>query len=157
MTNISVFPDWMQTLPLQMQSVIVLGLRGPDGIRKYHPCKAVMRAYRSTVLKAAKYGRMITAEDEGDNFMDIRRFYDYGSWEHDVKEFERIVDELPAHFCDHLAHGAQILGYYHPDNFVRDRWLQFYLSYVDWKHMQPESKEMMDNRLNDWAQEYWNT
>jgi hypothetical protein len=38
--------DWMDDLPMQQQSVVVLATRGPDGVAKHHPCKDVVRAYR---------------------------------------------------------------------------------------------------------------
>ncbi len=37
----SVFPEWMADLPMQQQSVMIIAVRGPDGVRKHHPCKAI--------------------------------------------------------------------------------------------------------------------
>ena len=39
-----VFPEWIFRLPMQQQSVLLLGSRGPDGVEKFHPCKDVTRA-----------------------------------------------------------------------------------------------------------------
>jgi hypothetical protein len=52
-------------------------------------------------------------------------------------------------------HGAQILGYKHPDERFRERWLGFYLRAVEEFHLQPETETQMDTRLGDWNQEHW--
>ncbi len=106
-------------------------------------------------MHAAKYGRLITTTDAGDNFMAVDRFYDDRLWADDVKDYFRHVDELPAHFHSHLYHGAEILGYKHPDPFVRSRWHQFYVTAVDDLHLVPETEEMMDARLSDWNRDFW--
>lgn len=150
MTNRSVQPEWCLELPLQQQSVLLLGARGPDGIGKMHPCKDVQRAYRACVLVAAKRGRELEWGEKADSFMSLDLIADHAAWTEVVKRFFQTVDDLPHHFYMHLIHGAEILGYKHPDIRVRGRWLHFYRKCCRDLHLTPETQEDMDQRLNDW-------
>lgn len=151
----SVLPDWMSALPMQQQSVLLLGCRGPDGIRKHHPCKDVVRAYRASVLKAAYFGRPLRLGEQADGFMTMDVLADDALWYPAVRAFFDTIDELPHHYTLHLIHGAQILGACHPVSFVRARWFVFYERAVDDAHMNPETPEQMDKRLGDWGREFW--
>lgn len=151
----SVQPPWCSQLPLQQQSVLFLATRGPDGVGKYHPCKAVQRAYRACVLLAGKFGRCLRRSEPGDSFMSLREISDTHAWDKVVREFFDAVDSLPHHYLAHLMHGAQVLGYKHPDGDLRCRWHAFYLRMVDDLHLHPESEAEMDGRLSDWGRESW--
>lgn len=153
---VSVQPTWMATLPLQQQSVLLLAARGPDGIGKSHPCKEIVRAYRGTVLVAAKLGRCLNWGEHGDGFMSLRDFATY-RWGQQVDEFFESHDSLPHHYLMHLYHGAQILGYHHFDAYFRERWFGFYERACSDLHMAVETCEEMDERLNDWGREDWVT
>lgn len=153
--TVSVFPDWMATLPMQQQSVLVLAARGPDGARKHHPCKDVVRAYRACVLKAAYYGRDMALGESADHFMSMDMIAYRSTWGRAVKSFFDSVDELPHHYYLHLAHGAEILGYKHPDPVIRVRWKFFYDKCCDDMHVTPETEEEMDRRLGDWGRRHW--
>ena len=155
MTTISIQPEWCRSLPIQQQSVLFLAGRGPDGIPKYHPCKAVQIAYRGSVFVAAKYGRCLEWGEKADSFMSLDVFANEVEWRRAVQQFFAHHDELPHHYIMHLMHGAQILGYKHPDNRFRGRWGQFYIDTCFEMHLMPESGPDMDRRLGDWGREYW--
>lgn len=150
-----VFPEWMFNLPMQQQSVLLLASRGPDGIEKHHPCKIVHRAYRGTVFKAAKMGRILRWGESADTFMSLDVLADAPAWADAVNEYFDTIDSLPHHYHMHLMHGAQILGYKHPDMGRRLRWQYFYQVAVADAHLMVESEEQMDLRLNDWNQKGW--
>lgn len=156
--TISVQPDWCRTLPLQQQSVLLLAARGPDGISKVHPCKRVQRAYRACVLHAAYEGGLMEwgQGNLSNTFMGLDEFANDNIWKQIVDDFFLTADELPHHFLMHLLHGVEILGYKHPDERFRNRWIRFYLRGVKEFHMLPESEIEMDQRLNDWNREHWN-
>lgn len=154
-TTRSVQPEWSRTLPLQQQSVLLLAARGPDGIPKSHACKDVQRAYRGTVLVAAKYGRELNWGERGDTFMTLDGIADASLWQSIRQGFFHDVDQLPHHFVLHLLHGAEILAYKHPDRWHREAWWLFYTDGCDDMHLVPETERAMDRRLNDWDQEYW--
>lgn len=146
---ISVQPEWCLDLSLQQQAILLLGARGPDGAAKMHLCKNVVRAYRGTVMLAAARKRTLYLGEKADSFMSLDRFGDWHLWKQDVTMFFQSVDELPHHYTMHLAHGAQILGYKHPDAEFRSRWEYFYLTFCDDVHLTPETEKEMDHRLND--------
>lgn len=154
---VSVQPEWCLLLPVQQQSVLLIAARGPDGINKLHPCKAVHRAYRACILVAARKGRMLQwGESTGDSFMSLASFSNKNSWAEDVDDFFRGVDSLPHHYYQHLMLGAEILGYKHPDSRFRERWYGFYLRCVENLHLNPETEEEINSRLCDWNREGWN-
>lgn len=151
----SVQPDWCLRLAVQQQSVLLLAARGPDGIAKTHPCKEVQRAYRGTVLIAARFGRLLEWGERADTFMSLDVFADDARWEAAEDAFWQSVDDLPHHFLMHLLHGAEILGYKHPDERFRERWGWFYAHGVNSLHLNVESEIEMDARLCDWERESW--
>ena len=153
--EISVQPEWCRKLPLQQQSVLFLAGRGPDGVTKHHPCKPVQVAYRACVFMAGKYGRMLEWGERADTFMSLDVFADSYRWRVVVEDFFNHHDALPKHYLVHLMHGAQILGYKHPDQRFNSRWHQFYLECVDMFHLRPESEKDMDTRLGDWERKHW--
>ncbi len=155
MKQISVQPRWCLALPVQQQSVLLLGARGPDGIAKAHPAKRIQRAYRACVLVAARYGRSLHWGEKADTFMCLEEFSDSAKWTHAVEQFFLHADDLPHHFYMHLIHGAEILGYKHPDERFRMRWHDFYRQCVKEFHLAPESEPEMDARLSDWERKHW--
>lgn len=153
---VCVFQDWIFALPMQQQSVLVLALRGPDGIAKHHPAKRIIRHYRAAVLKAAYLGRPMRA-GEGDDttFMDLLGFDSDWAWELMLKDWFDYVDSIPHHYYLHLVHGAQIAGYKMPSKYFRDRWREFYYRACVDLHVNPETEAQMDKRLCDWNRAHW--
>ena len=147
----SVVPAWIQTVSFQQQSVLLLALRGPDGVRKHHPAKAITIAYRGTILRAAERQRFLYWGEPADTFMALDVIADESAWRAAVKEFFAHVDELPHHYVSHLAHAAQIIACHHPQEGMRQRWHQFYAAWCDDLHVSPETQEEMDKRLDDWG------
>lgn len=155
MTRISVQPEWALALPIQQQSVLFLATRGPDGVAKFHSCKRVQRAYRASVLIAAKFGRPLKWGEKADSFMGLDEFADPEVWPDIIEDYFDNVDSLPHHFHMHLLHGVEILSYKHPDERFRSRWASFYLRGVQDLHLTPETEEEMDVRLSDWGRRFW--
>lgn len=87
--------------------------------------------------------------------MTLERFWDDTDWARITDLFFDFVDELPHHYYMHLMHGAQIAGYKHPLELMRKRWGGFYKRCCEDLHLNPESEEEVDARLNDWRREYW--
>lgn len=158
-----VIPAWLKQCSYQQQSVLLLALRGPDGVRKHHPAKLVHTAYRGTMLRAAERGRFLEWGENADSFMSMhvigteeKDYFllacrDLGTWQGAVDEFFDHVDELPHHYVAHLAHAAQIIGFKHPDERFRRAWGWFYQRWVEDAHLNPETEYQMDKRLGDWG------
>ncbi len=49
--------EWVTRLSIMMQSVLFAAVRAPDGLRKDHPVKVIMRWYRRSVLLSAFDGK----------------------------------------------------------------------------------------------------
>lgn len=163
--------EWVCCLPIMQQSVLFAAVRGPDGIRKNHPVKAILRWYRRCILLSAFDGKALNDpfEPGGGDFtgpFDERQLVHYFHdaphpaslkakglvkkvWAKVQEKYLAHVDELPHHFQLHLMHAAQIVGCHHPDDNIRLWWKTFYLKIVNDAHLHPESDEEMNRRLGD--------
>ncbi|MEM6381119.1 MAG: hypothetical protein AAF739_00460 [Pseudomonadota bacterium] len=158
--------EWVLQIPIMQQSVLFAAVRAPDGIRKNHPVKVLLRWYRRCVLLSAFDQTALLSPFElgGGSFT--------GPFEnHHADEFvwSRLpergllatafdmmrdvylehVDELPHHFQLHFMHAAQIVGVHHSEQSIRNWWWHFYLMIVNDAHLQPESVADMNRRLSD--------
>lgn len=155
-THLSVLPTWISGLPLQQQSVLVLALRGPDGQPKHTTFKPLLRAYRGTILRAARYGRFLEFGEKADSFMSLDEFAYIDIWAKRVHDFlHDEADGANLHSYTHFMHGVEILGYKHPEPRHRERWLPTYIDFVHRLHLNVETEEQMDNRLSDWNRTEW--
>src|SRR6185503_13144820 len=118
---------------------------GPDGIEKFHPCKQLACWYRATILKAAYLGRPMVIDEVngGGTFMTLDRFSNPHVWQVACDEYFEHVDRLPHHYHTHLFHGAEIVGYKHPDHLFRERWKGFFFRAAHEMHLPPETEEQM--------------
>lgn len=87
--------------------------------------------------------------DAGDTFMSMKAMFSRTTWDKAMSDYINHVDELPHHYHMHLMHGAEIIGYHHPDGNMAQRWLDFYYHCCHDLHLRVESREAMDGRLND--------
>lgn len=174
----SVLQQWVEDTTFMQQSVLMASIRAPDGLRKDHPVKVLMRWYRRCTLLSA-FDRVVldnpfspgggsftgpfTAEHAGEyRFVrmtagEVEEWWDVVSTLEQRQEvfdgmrkvYLRYVDEMPHHFQLHLMHAAQIVGYKHSDPAIAKWWLDFYHMIVNDAHLFPESEELMDMRLSD--------
>ncbi|MEO1092143.1 MAG: hypothetical protein AAFX81_16060 [Pseudomonadota bacterium] len=156
---------WVQALPIMQQSVLFSAIRGPDGVRKHHPVKALLRWYRRCVLLSAFDGRALDSPFEagGGSFtgpfttQHARAFVaPHLDLPDVVSAFDRMravyleyVDELPHHFQLHFMHAAQIVSVHHPREATAKWWRDFYLMIVNDAHLHPETDQKMNERLSD--------
>lgn len=151
----SVLQDWTTDLSFMMQSVLICATRGPDGIRKDHPVKVLVRYLRRSFLICAFDGKVRWSpyEPGGGSFTGPLHLSgvepNEGHLDKFVEVYLRHVDELPHHFQLHLMHAAEILGYKHPDGEVRAFWKRLYRDVVNDAHLNPETEDQMDRRLGD--------
>ncbi|QFT81193.1 hypothetical protein FIU89_11285 [Roseovarius sp. THAF27] len=168
---------WVLNIPIMQQSVLFAAVRAPDGIRKNHPVKVLLRWYRRCVLLSAFDQRALTDpfEPGGGSFtgpFTVTHARSAGLWLGDIGDFNgwteecsRIfdqmrlvylehVDELPHHFQLHFMHGAQIIGVHHSDDKIADWWRHFYHMIVNDAHLHPETDDEMNMRLSDDREEW---
>lgn len=156
-----VLQGWVQGLPFMQQTVLLTAVRGPDGARKFHPCKPLLRWYRRSILISAFEGKAILDPftPGGGSFTGpvdkvtanldhfVAHWPEYIT--HVSDAYMEARDELPHHFQMHAMHAFEIVGYRHPDARVRQYWYDLYLRVVQAMHLWPEILHDMDTRLSD--------
>lgn len=166
--------QWVLEIPFMQQSVLFAAVRAPDGLRKDHPVKVLLRWYRRCILLSAFDKRVLETPFEAgggsftgpfearhaDQFCDGRgrSFYWRGhiipenaqeAFNYMREVYLRHVDEMPHHFQLHFMHAAQIVGAHHPNDQIRQWWKDFYLMIVNDAHLHPETDREMNLRLSD--------
>jgi hypothetical protein len=66
-----------------------------------------------------------------------------------VSEYIRGIDGFPSHFTNHFREAIEILGYKHPDEYIREFWFNTYGRLVRELNLNPETEEQLDKRLAD--------
>ena len=163
--NKYVLQDWVGNLTFMQQSVLITATRGPDGLRKDHPAKMVIRWLRRCYLRSALDGGIVIADPRdprGGNFTgpsleqclaNAGEFWE-GPMTTLLTKYIKAADELPHHFQTHVMHAAEILGMEHPVGRIRVWWYTAYEAIVDDLHLIPEHPEKMRKRLGD-LKETW--
>jgi hypothetical protein len=149
--NKCVLQDWVLELPFQMQTTLMSALRAPDG-RVEQGAKSIVTFYRGSLLKGGSIGRPLVS-GEGCAYMRALPFENPANVGRLFQEFLRHADALPFHAYDHFREAIEIMGYHHADPAVRDAWGGMYKAMCDALHVNPETKEQLDARLNDWGRE----
>lgn len=153
----SVLQDWVMRLGLRHQGVLLTAVRGCDTAPKNDPSKDLTRVYRAMVLNS-HCGDAVKAA----TFIELP---DYKEVERRMNAFRKNLDHYPHHYIMHFMHAAQIIGYKRisdsmrqeawlagvpHENFGRHEkmWLDLYLKMCKGLHVNPETEEQMDRRLN---------
>lgn len=157
--DLPVTQDWVHSLTLMQQSVLLTAIRGPDGRAKYEAPKMLVRWYRRCVLISAFDRETIDNpwDSRGGSFtgpsIQVGMNEQYSSLSRllkpEVDAYLKQLDAIPVHFQRHFMHAAEILGYKHPVPEIRAFWLDFYVQLVEEIHLTPETEEEMDKRLGD--------
>ena len=132
----SVVRPWMNHLPFKMQTVMLVALRGFDGVGKHDRSKPLIKALRMTLLQNA---------NPNSGFMEHMNL----SLEQVFSFLEEESHSYPMHWLMHFAHAAEIIGYEHPQYGVRVWWSHVYHMVCDVLHVTAESKTQMWERLAD--------
>lgn len=130
----SIIQDWVTSLHLRQQGVLVSAVRGCDVAPKHDSCKPLSRALRAEIL--------VPASPEPSSYM---QFVDDAELVRRMDAFLGNFDHYPIHFVMHLLHAASIVGYYSPSR--PEPWRKFYHAACKKLHVHPESKEDVERRL----------
>lgn len=136
----SVLQDWVMALGLRHQGSLLTAVRGCDDAPKDDPSKKFIRCYREVILNAhcgdaAKAATFI----ERCSPAEVRLRF---------RDFRRSTDHYPHHYVMHVVHSIEIVGYHHPDEAVRTLWQSFYFELCRSLHLNPETREQLETRLN---------
>ena len=132
----SVLQNWVMQIPIRMQSTLILGLRGPDT----HACpnvKKVTRWLRGLTFKPGNPDNV--AEFMGDT---PERIIEKGKT---AKELEFCSQ----HYYSHLMHSLEVVGYRHPQQWVREWAFLLFRDMCSLFHLPEEDEESFERRLCD--------
>jgi hypothetical protein len=132
----SILQPWVETLGLRHQGVLMSCIRGCDSVPKDDPSKLLVRCLRAVLL--------VSFDEKPSSFIENVDGYVLGAR---MKAVLKNHDHYPVHYIMHLLHGAEIVGYKHPDPLLRDQWFWFYEQLCKCFHVEPERRVNMDNRL----------
>lgn len=138
--NRSVLQQWVRDLGRRHQGVIVAGVRGCDSAPKHDPSKLLARVYRAYTLvpfvKRAERAATFIKPATGAALLCI------------FTDFRKSLDHYPHHYVMHVVHAVEIVGYHHFDATARAAWSGLYFDLCRGLHVNPETPEQLDARLN---------
>lgn len=146
-----VMQDWTAEISLRQQGVIVLALRGPDGLTKESGCKNALRTLRACTMNSGRERKPMELGTrwESDPFMRMDLIKEHSSWVHTADEFLRDIDTYNIHFLQHFMHAAAAVGFNHPIPIVSRHWIWFYERICRKLHVKPETEQEFKHRLRD--------
>lgn len=152
-----VLQDWVMELPFMQQTVLLTAIRGPDGVAKEHPAKALVRFLRRCILISAFDNKALLNpyHPGGGSFTgpSIPGVPVGDKWEEHMvsvaKAFIGSQDSLPLHYYLHVLHAIEIVGYKHSDIRVANFWHHIYFVMAHDLHLCVESQDNLNRRLND--------
>lgn len=131
----SVLQSWVEALPLRMQSTLVLGLRGPDGMSTQY-IKLWTRWLRGHTFKPG-------------NPANIKQFM--------LAELPPLLEDkgplayelyvMPQHYFSHLMHSVQVVAMKHPAHEVFNHATSMYWAMAEMLHLRPETRAHFEDRL----------
>jgi hypothetical protein len=128
-----VLQDWVGSLPLKVQSVLISAQRGPDS----HYCpniKALTKWIRRTSQQNADPSHSFMADVPLPSLEDL--------------EYE--LEYCTLHFTFHFLYGLEIIAYKHPQTIAREKAMFYYKGIVEEVlHFNIETEGQMDARLTD--------
>jgi hypothetical protein len=127
-----VLQNWMGELPWKQQSVVLSALRGPDTSRP--PSVKIINRWLRGII-----------QNNADTSTDYMKELPFPS----LENFQRDLEYCTMHYYCHLMHTLEIIGYNHPDESIRDIGLTYYSAMVEFQHLNPETKEELNKRLED--------
>lgn len=128
-----VLQDWMGRLSWKQQSVIISSLRGAD------------TGYCPQIKKINKWMRGITQ-----NNADISSQYMQEEKLPILENIEKEFEFCSVHYAIHFLQGLEIIGYNHPNDEISNMAKNYYYNLVEKVlHLNPETKEQLEERLED--------
>lgn len=130
-----VVQDWVNQMPLKMQAVLLMSLRGPDTHRA-PGIKKMTRWLRGLTFVPGDPKNVV-------EFMAV----DLPPRLIEKNDTHRELEFASQHFYSHLMHGLEVIGYKHPDPIIRAHALHLFKDMCDLFHMNYETFEQHEHRL----------
>lgn len=134
----SVVQKWLGTIPIRMQSTLLLSLRGDDS-QHHSDIKKITRWMRGLVFIPGNPNNVHEFMTSTDELPKIR----------DGEPIYKALDYCTVHYYSHLMHGLEIIAYKHPSPIIQESAWNLYSGMVDKFHLRRESRGELDTRLRD--------
>lgn len=136
----SVLQDWVMELGLRHQGVLLTAVRGCDTAPKDDPSKMLVRCLRNEFLNCHN--------GDPSKAVSFIEQVDEETLKHRMRSFLKNHDHYPWHYMAHLLHASEIVAYHHTNTFTRTQWYFFYSELCRAFHLNPESPDQLNIRLN---------
>lgn len=134
--------EWVTELPVIVQSTLICGIRGPDGVQQEGTHRLLVRAVRNAVLYPASTENYKNADGPFFACLDVPLFLSVkGNW----------INQHSYHWVSHILECCQILGYYHPTPEDKAEWGRIYSEFCQQLHLNPETKEQYEKRISKYV------
>jgi len=121
--------DWISKLSQKQQDIVKYSLKGPPTSRP------------TSVKFVTNWLRDIALDFSQDNMKKISP--------PSLENFEMDLQYCTVNYYSNLMHAMEIIGYNHPEENTRDIALGYYAAMVEFLHLNPETKEELNSRLED--------
>lgn len=131
----SVTQSWMEDVPLRMQSVLLLGLRGPD-THGAPNIKQIVRWLRGLAFRPGNPENVVefTRAEPPTRILE-------------KTEIAKELEFCSQHYYSHLMHALEVIGYCHPTRDTRAIGFTLYHDMCFIQHLPVEGKEDFVKRL----------
>lgn len=148
-----VMQDWTSTISHRQQGVMVMALRGPDGLPKESGCKNVIRSFRASVMNSGDTKKPLAIGEallsKFDKYMTMQFLSNELSWIEVCEQFVSDIDTYNIHFLQHFLHAAMVVAFNHPNEILRARWSYCANRIAKKLHIHLETQEEFTHRLRD--------
>ena len=148
-----VMQDWTSTISHRQQGVMVMALRGPDGLPKESGCKNVIRSFRASVMNSGDTKKPLALGEallsKYDKYMTMEFLSIEFKWKEVCEAFVSDIDTYNIHFLQHFLHAAMVVAFNHPNETMRARWEYCANRIAKKLHIHLETKEEFTHRLRD--------
>lgn len=136
----SVLQDWVMELPLREQGVLLTAVRGCDLTPK-HPLDAPERELVGCIRNAF----MVPADPREVDHSPGSFFRTYLTSPFKPSAF----GHYPQHWVSHVMHAVEVIGYRHPNLYMREWFYELYRQFCKSLHVNPETFEQYEARLSE--------
>lgn len=141
----SVLQDWAMELPLRFQGTLLTAVRGCDEEPKSWPKTGVAFSQGRRITAYIRWCFMNPADPREVDAEEGAFFMSSAPSPFKPSQF----GHLPQHWYSHIMHALEIIGYYHPDPYVKNYSFRLYVQMVHGMHLNIETKDEQWTRLTE--------
>lgn len=140
----SVLQDWVMELPLRHQGTLLTAVRGCDNEPKQWTATGFSDSPGRRITAFIRYCFMNPADERE---IDIPGAFFQSSPPTPFRPSE--FGHLPQHWYSHVMHSLEIIGYCHPNRWIKELAYSLYETMVHSLHLNTETQVQLFNRLTE--------